>query len=61
MDEKYYEINICGCIRKLPIVRISDQLNIASFVLLGDAQLVIKAAEELPVKMQTDPCLKAII
>ena len=47
MDEKYYEINICGCIRKLPIVRISDQLNIASFVLLGDAQLVIKAAEEL--------------
>lgn len=51
MDAKYYEINISGCIRKLPIIRISDQLNIASFVLLGDAELAEKAAEELTTKI----------
>ncbi len=44
---KYYEINVLGCIRKLPIVRVQDNLDIASFVLLGDAELVVKAAEEL--------------
>lgn len=42
-----YEMNICGCIRKLPIIQISDTVKIASFVLLGDAQLVLKAAEKL--------------
>ena len=42
-----YDINICGCIRNLPIIQISDTMNIASFVLLGDAQLVLKAAEKL--------------
>lgn len=47
MDDKFYEININGCIRRLPIVRISDNLCIASFVLLGDAELVIAAASEL--------------
>lgn len=46
-SRKYYEINVCGCTRKLPIVRISDTMNIASFVLLGDAELVIKAADVL--------------
>ena len=42
---KYYEMNIVGCIRRLPIVRIEDNLDIASFVLLGDAELVVKAAQ----------------
>jgi len=49
--ERFYEINIEGCIRKLPIIRISDNLEIASFVLLGDAELVIKAAPVLAKKM----------
>ena len=47
MDRKTYEINIAGLVRELPIVQIADNLAIASFVLLGDAQLCIKAAEEL--------------
>lgn len=47
MEKKYYEMNIAGCCRRLPIVRISDHLDIASFVLLGDAELVVKAAAEL--------------
>lgn len=47
MENKYYEMNIAGCIRRLPRVRITDSMEIASFVLLGDAQLVVKAADEL--------------
>ncbi len=44
---EYYEINIAGLIRKLPIVAISDTLSIASFVILGDAELVVHVAPEL--------------
>ncbi|HJA92148.1 MAG TPA: adenine phosphoribosyltransferase [Candidatus Eisenbergiella merdipullorum] len=47
MEHRYYEMNIVGCIRKLPVIRISDNLDIASFVLLGDAELVVKAAAAL--------------
>ena len=47
MENKYYEMNILGCIRKLPVIRISDKMDIASFVILGDAELVVKAAAEL--------------
>lgn len=43
----YYEINIAGLTRRLPIVPISDTLSIASFVILGDAELVVHVAPEL--------------
>ena len=46
-DRKTYEINLAGLMRELPIVQIADNMAIASFVLLGDSQLVIKAASEL--------------
>ena len=48
---EYYEINVGGCIRKLPIIRISDNLRIASFVLLGDAEMTLKAASMLVEKV----------
>ena len=38
-DRKTYEINIAGLIRELPIVQVTDNMAIASFVLLGDSQL----------------------
>lgn len=41
---EYYDITICGLNRRLPIVRISDTACIASFVLLGDSELVLAAA-----------------
>jgi len=47
MDSNSFEINVAGCIRKLPIVRVSDRLRIASFVLLGDAEMAVEAAREL--------------
>ena len=51
MENKYYEMNIAGCIRRLPRIRITDSMEIASFVLLGDAELVVKAAAELVKKV----------
>ncbi len=44
---KEYDLKVAGLERKLPIVQISDTLEIASFVILGDAELVIRAAAEL--------------
>ena len=46
-SNKKYEIIIAGLKRDLPIVQITDDMAIASFVLLGDCQLVLKAAEAL--------------
>ena len=46
-SNKKYEIIIAGLKRDLPVVQITDDMAIASFVLLGDSQLVLKAAEAL--------------
>ena len=49
---KYFEMKVAGLTRKLPIVQVSDDLAIASFVLLGDCELVTAVApliaEKLP-------------
>lgn len=48
---KNYEINICGVKRSLPIIKISDDLAIASFVILGDTELIVKTAPVLTEKL----------
>ena len=35
-----YTLNIAGLTRKLPIIRLNEKLSIASFVVLGDAELI---------------------
>lgn len=45
--EKTYEMLVAGVKRDLPIIPISDDLAIASFVILGDTELVCEAAKEL--------------
>lgn len=50
----YYKLNVCGLKRDLPIIQISDDLKIASFVLLGDAELAAKAGYELSKKIDCD-------
>ena len=50
----YYKLNVCGVKRDLPIIKISDNLKIASFVLLGDAELAAKAGYELSKKIDCD-------
>ena len=42
-----YELNVAGVTRQLPIIPISRDLAIASFVILGDCELVTAAAPEL--------------
>lgn len=47
----FYNLKVAGIERKLPIIRINDDLDIASFVILGDSELVIHAAQELKKKI----------
>jgi adenine phosphoribosyltransferase len=47
----YYELKINDLARKLPKVKISDNLTIASFVILGDTKLIEKSADLLFKKM----------
>lgn len=44
---KTYSIEVAGVKRELPIVQISDKLSIASFVILGDTEIVCASAEEI--------------
>ncbi len=47
MSEKYYEMTIAGCKRRLPICPIDEHLDIAGFIMLGDVELTEKAADAL--------------
>ncbi|MDD7306746.1 MAG: phosphoribosyltransferase family protein [Peptoniphilaceae bacterium] len=44
---KTYKLKVAGLERDLPIIKISDALSIASFVILGDQELTTKSAKEL--------------
>ncbi len=48
---KYYTLNVAGLTRELPIIKLSDNLSIASFVILGDTELVEKTAPVLANKL----------
>lgn len=50
MDE-IYTLELCGLKRDLPIMQINEDLKIASFVILGDAELVEKSGEVLAKKI----------
>lgn len=42
-----YNIEVVGVKRELPIIKISNKLSIASFVILGDTELICAAAPEI--------------
>ena len=48
----FYELNVAGVTRQLPIMQVAPKLSIASFVILGDCEIVTKSApfiaEKLP-------------
>lgn len=48
---KTYTIEVAGVKRELPVVKIDNGLSIASFVILGDTELVQAVAPELIKKM----------
>lgn len=43
----YYEMNIAGLDRKLPLCPLTDELQIGAFVIFGDAELTVATAREL--------------
>ena len=46
-----YTIEIAGITRKLPIIKISENLSIASFVIIGDTELICAAAPKIVDKL----------
>ena len=46
-EDEFYELKVAGLTRKLPKVKINDKLAIASFVMLGDTDLIEKCADAL--------------
>lgn len=44
-----YQLKICGLTRELPYIPLNEDMAYASFVLLGDTELVVRAAKELAV------------
>jgi len=51
MHDHTYTLEICGLQRKLPRVKVSPDLEIASFVILGDTELVCRVAPEIVKKL----------
>ncbi|OGM17189.1 hypothetical protein A2V56_05095 [Candidatus Woesebacteria bacterium RBG_19FT_COMBO_42_9] len=49
---EYYDLNICGLSRKLPVVPLKKGIKIASFNLLGDGELVDILTKELVKKIK---------
>lgn len=47
MIQHYYPITVAGVKRELPVIALNDSLAVASFVILGDCEIVVQAAAEL--------------
>lgn len=48
---KTYTLEVCGCTRSLPFIHINEHTAFASFVILGDSELIQAAAQELVKKL----------
>ena len=49
--DSFYTLHVAGITRELPIMKIADDLAIASFVILGDSEIVTKTAPLLEKKL----------
>lgn len=49
--ENYYTLEVAGVTRQLPIMQVSDTLCIASFVILGDCEIVTRSAPLIEAKL----------
>ncbi len=45
--QKFHEMTIAGCKRKLPLCSINDKLDIAAFVMFGDVEVTVASAKKL--------------
>ena len=46
-----YELKLCGVKRELPFIDLEDNLAFASFVIMGDTELITACAPELAEKI----------
>ena len=46
-NNKFFEIEIAGCKRKLPLCEVNKNLEIAAFIMFGDTEITEKSAKEL--------------
>ena len=51
IKKRTYELTIAGLKRTLPVVPVSDEISIASFVILGDCELVTACAPVLAARL----------
>ncbi len=47
MSNQYYEMQVAGLRRQLPICPLNEKLSIAGFVIFGDVELTVSCAREL--------------
>jgi len=45
--KEFYEMTVAGVTRQLPLFAVTPDLKIAAFVIFGDVEMTVKAAEEL--------------
>lgn len=48
---KTYSLEVAGVKRELPVIKLNDNLSIASFVILGDTEIVCACAREIARKL----------
>lgn len=51
MNKAFYTLEVAGLRRDLPLIKINEELSIASFVILGDTELVFTCAKYLVEKL----------
>ena len=44
---RFYELNVAGLSRRLPLCRVNDDLYIAAFIMFGDVEMTVACAKEL--------------
>ena len=45
--EQFYELEVAGLKRNLPLCKVTDDLYIGAFVIFGDVELTVKSAKAL--------------
>jgi len=48
----YFDLKLCGLVRKLPLTHVGKNTRLANFSLLGDVELVAAVADELEKKLK---------
>ena len=43
----FYEINVAGLTRQLPVFKLNDEMSLAAFIIFGDVELTCACAKEL--------------